>query len=93
MKVKQSNQNSNTIAGQRHIISSRKVGKLDNFLTALPFGRGGSKPVVAIFRLEGVIGRVSSMKSGLTLNSLNKLIEKMFKMDTLLCRVKQGEEW
>lgn len=83
MKVKQSNQNSNTIAGQRPIISSRKVGKLENFLTALPFGIGGSKPVVAIFRLEGVIGRVSSVKSGLTLNSLNKLIEKMFKMDKL----------
>lgn len=82
MKVKQSN-HSSTIAGQRPVISSRKAGKFDNLLSALPFGIGGSKPVVAIFRLEGVIGRVSSMKSGLTLNSLNKLIEKMFKLEKL----------
>ena len=83
MKVKQSNQNSNTIARQRPIVSSRKAGKLENLLTALPFGIGGSKPVVAIFRLEGVIGKISSVKSGLTLNSLNKLIERMFKIDKL----------
>lgn len=83
MKVKQSNHSSNTIAGQRPVISSRKGGKFDNLLAALPFGIGGGKPVVAIFRLEGVIGKVSSMKSGLTLNSLNKLIEKMFKLEKL----------
>ncbi len=83
MKVKQNTQNNSTIANSRPIISSRKESKFDSILSMLPFGLGGSKPVVAIFRLEGVIGKVSSMKSGLTLNSLNKLIEKMFKIDNL----------
>jgi signal peptide peptidase SppA len=80
MKVKQNN---NTIANSRPIISSQKESRFDSILSMLPFGLGSNKPVVAIFRLEGVIGKVSSMKSGLTLNSLNKLIEKMFKMDNL----------
>ncbi len=83
MKVKQRNQNNSTIANSRSVISSRKGGKLDSLLAMLPLGLGGVKPVVAVFRLEGVIGKVSSMKSGLTLNSLNKLIEKMFEIDRL----------
>lgn len=83
MKVKQSNQNNSTIANSRSVISSRKGGKFDSLLAMLPLGLGGGKPVVAVFRLEGVIGKVSSMKSGLTLNSLNKLIEKMFEIDRL----------
>src|SRR5690606_25829939 len=61
----------------------RRPGKVDQLLSLLPFGFGSNKPVVAVLRLDGVIGKVSSMRSGLTLCSLNKLIEKMFRLDRL----------
>ena len=80
MKVKKSNQNSSTIATERSIMSARKAGRLDNLLSFLPFSIGNTKPVVAVLRLEGIIGKASSVKPGLTLSSLNKLIEKMFKI-------------
>jgi signal peptide peptidase SppA len=83
MKVKKSNQNSSTVATGRSIISVRKTGRWDNLLSFLPFSIGNAKPVVAVLRLEGIIGKASSVKPGLTLSSLNKLIEKMFKIDKL----------
>jgi signal peptide peptidase SppA len=83
MKIKSTNQNNSTIANSGPVISNRRFSKWDTLLSMLPLGLGGSKPVVAIFRLEGVIGKAGGMKAGLTLNALNKLIEKMFKIDKL----------
>ncbi len=81
MKIKSTNQN--TITGTRDIMSSKRLSRLDQLLTFLPLGFGGSKQTVAVFRLDGVIGKAGAMKSGLTLNSLNKMIEKMFNIDRL----------
>ena len=75
--------NNNTMNGTRDNVSARRFSKIDQLLSILTFGLGGAKPVVAVLRLEGVVGKVSPMKSGLTLCSLNKLIEKMFKIERL----------
>ena len=80
MNIKSTNQN--TITGTRDVMSSKRLSKLEQILTSLPFV-GGGKQVVAVFRLDGVIGKAGAMKSGLTLSSLNKMIEKMFKIDRL----------
>ena len=69
--------------GTRNDVSARRFSKIDQLLSILTFGLGGVKPVVAVLRLDGVVGKVSAMKSGLTLCSLNKLIEKMFKIERL----------
>ena len=83
MTKKQTNQNNNVITGRSSGISARPQSKFEQLLSFLPLGLGVSKPVVAIFRLDGVIGKVGTLKSGLTLSSLNKLIEKMFKLERL----------
>ena len=46
-------------------------------------GFGASKPVVAVLRLSGVIDKVSSIKSGLTIESLHELIDKAFGIKNL----------
>lgn len=83
MSNKQINQNNNVITDTNPVMSSRRLSKLDNLLSYLPLGLGDFKPVVAVFRLDGVIGKAGALKSGLTLSSLNKLIEKMFKIEHL----------
>ena len=59
-----------------------QLGKLDQILSFLPMCRK-PKPTIAILNLTGVIGRMSAMKSGLSLDSLNQLIEKAFKIKNL----------
>lgn len=83
MTKKQTNQNNNVITQRGSGISARRQSKFEQLLSFLPLGLGVSKPAVAIFRLDGVIGKVGTLKSGLTLSSLNKLIEKMFKIERL----------
>lgn len=76
--------NENSIsADTKEIIQDRRQSKIDQILSILPFNIRGSKPVIAVLRLDGVIGKVSSYKSGLALHSLNKLIESIFKIDRL----------
>lgn len=75
--------NKNTIAQQKELNQAKRPKKIDQLLYLLPFSFGSSKPVVAVIRLEGVIGKIGAIKSGLTLPSLNKRIEKMFKLDKL----------
>lgn len=83
MSKKQMGQNNNIIADAGLVTSGRRQGKLEYLLSFLPLGFSGSKPVVAVLRLDGIIGKAGGFKSGLTLNSLNKLIEKMFKIENL----------
>lgn len=76
--------NRNTVAEaeyNREVIKPQ-LGKLDQILSFLPMCRK-SKPTIAILNLTGVIGRMSAMKSGLSLDSLNQLIEKAFKIKNL----------
>lgn len=77
------NRNNRSLTGTTEELDVRKIGKIEQLVSLLSFGLSGSKPVIAILRLEGVIGRISSMKSGLSLCSVNKLIEKMFKIERL----------
>lgn len=83
MSKKQMGRNNNIVADAGPITSGRRQGKLEYLLSFLPLGFGSSKPVVAVFRLDGVIGKAGGIKAGLTINSLNKLIEKMFKIENL----------
>ncbi|KJV81005.1 MAG: S49 family peptidase [Rickettsia hoogstraalii] len=68
------------------IITKRQISKLDQLFASI---FGDSKEVIAVLRLSGVIGKVSTMQSGLTLESLNELIEKAFKIKKLkaLCLI------
>ncbi|HJD55107.1 MAG TPA: S49 family peptidase [Rickettsia endosymbiont of Pyrocoelia pectoralis] len=68
------------------VIVKRQMSKIDQLLASL---FGDSKHVIAVLRLSGVIGKVSAMQSGLTLESLNELIEKAFKVKKLkaLCLI------
>lgn len=75
--------NKNSISGVKESLEVKRTGKFDQLLALLPFNLGINKPVVAVLRLDGVIGRLGAVRSGLTLCSLNKVIEKMFKLDRL----------
>ncbi len=66
------------------LINKRQIGKLEHLLSFLPFGTKGSKSVVAVLRLSGVIGKVSSVKTGLSMETLNELIEKAFEIKKLV---------
>ncbi|WP_425362112.1 S49 family peptidase [Candidatus Tisiphia endosymbiont of Mystacides longicornis] len=78
--------NKNSIADAKfeQVIAKRQVGKLEQLFSLLPIiGSGGSKSVIAVLRLSGVIGKVSSIKSGLTIESLHELIDKAFEIKNL----------
>lgn len=81
--MKITNKNKNSISTTKTQNPTKRSSKIDQLISLLPFGFNNTKPVVAVLRLDGVIGKVGVVKSGLTLCSLNKLIEKMFKMDRL----------
>ncbi len=72
------------------VIAKRQIGKLEQLLLLLPIiGSKTSKPVIAVLRLNGIIGEVNSIKSGLSIASLNELIEKAFNFKNLeaLCLI------
>ncbi len=74
----------NTVSDSNLVVSHQKPSKLEQFLSALPIiGKG--KEVVAVLRLEGVIGKAGLGKSGMSASALNSLIEKTFKIDKLKC--------
>lgn len=80
--------NKSTIAGAEFepIIAKRQISKLEQLVASI---FGDSKEVIAVLRLSGVIGKISTVQSGLTLESLNELIEKAFKIKRLktLCLI------
>lgn len=79
MKTKK---NKNSISSVKASIPTKRSSRIDQIISALPFAFN-TKPVVAVMRLDGVIGKGGAMKSGLNISSLNKLIEKMFKIERL----------
>ncbi len=92
--MKKINKNNSCVTGANSS-SLNKQTKLEQILSYLPFySLYNTKPVVAVLRLEGIIGKVSPLKSGINLASLNPLIEKVFKIDKLeslcLCINSQG---
>ena len=82
--MSKNNKNNNLMnASGASAISPKRVGKFDQILSLLPFGFGDNSPVVAVLRLEGIIGKAGMTKSGMTLKDMNKLIEKTFEIDRL----------
>ena len=77
------NQNNNIMTDVNKDINKRKLSKLNDIISSFSLGLMCNKPVVAILRLEGVIGKNGSMKSSLNLNYLNSLIEKTFAISKL----------
>jgi serine protease SohB len=51
----------------------------DQLIARLPFLAPSRKPLVTVIRLYGVIGRLGSLQSGLTLAGLGSTIERAFK--------------
>jgi signal peptide peptidase SppA len=80
--------NKSAIAGAEfeQVIAKRQISKIEQLFASV---FGDSKDVIAVLRLSGVIGKVSTVQSGLTLESLNELIEKAFKIKKLkaLCLI------
>lgn len=68
---------SNTIAESKGMIQKKKGNKIEQVFSIIP-SFFSTKQTVAILRLDGIIGKVSSYKTGLTANCLNPLIEKAF---------------
>ncbi|KAJ6645000.1 GTPase Obg [Pseudolycoriella hygida] len=84
MNSKVSNNNSIAGTGFEKAISKRQDSKIAQLFSMLPI-IGSKKPqTVAILRLSGIIGKISTLKSGLTIENLNDLIEKTFKTKNLV---------
>lgn len=80
---KSTNQNS-IVDTDQVLINKRQTGKLEHLLSFLPLGLKSSKSVVAVLRLSGVIGKVSNVRTGLNIETLNELIEKAFEIKKLV---------
>lgn len=70
-------------------ILRQPASKIDQLLSCLRCGLLNNKSVVSVIHLTGIIGKVGSFKSGLTLHALNSVIEKAFsfKKLTAVCLV------
>lgn len=74
--------NKNTAAGTNDN-TIRQISKLEQVFAMLPFKIKSQQPVIAVINLSGVIGKVNNIKSGLSLSSMNELIEKAFAIQKL----------
>lgn len=69
----------NVMVGDKTLAPRRKQPKQEwGLMNIFPFCLFKTKPTISILRLEGIIGKASTMKSGLSISSTNKLIEKAF---------------
>lgn len=76
-------QKNNNMTSADTVLPNQSNKKLDQICSYLPFGFCKNKPVIAILRLDGVIGKTGRLKNGLTIQALNKLIEKAFAFSSL----------
>jgi signal peptide peptidase SppA len=60
------------------VMYRRNISRFNQLLSILSFNFWKRPSKVAVLRLEGVIGKIGLGKSGLTLDSLDKLIHKAF---------------
>lgn len=76
--------NNNTISSSSKTVLSEK-SKMDQILSYIPFLFKKNKKVVAVIRLEGIIGKTASKMgtAGLTISGINKQIERAFKLNNL----------
>lgn len=84
-KASNNNNNENIIieADGAVIKTGSQIGRLEQVLAMLPFKFQSQKPAIAVLQLYGVIGKVSNLKFGLCLHSINELIEKAFAIPKL----------
>ena len=79
-----STENPNFASSAVAIDGSKSENKFLQLLSTLSFNIFKSKSKIAILRLEGVIGKIGVGRSGMSLDSLNDLIEKAFFMDNVI---------
>lgn len=73
----------NVVATTNNIINTKKnINKIEQVLNYIPV-LFKAKPVVAVLRLYGIIGRMNNYKQGLSIEVLNDLIEKAFNLQKL----------
>lgn len=81
MKIKINNENA--ISSEQKSLVYRRQGKVETVISWLTFWFKNTKPVVAVIRLDGIIGKGGQMKSGITIATLNKQIERAFEVEKL----------
>jgi signal peptide peptidase SppA len=75
----------NLITSGAHTIKQADNSKIFNFLSFLPFEIfNKSKGVVTVLRFDGIIGKGTMNKPGITIDDFNNKIEKAFKAKRLL---------
>ena len=65
------------------VIYRRNISRFNQLLSILSFNFWKRPSKVAVVRLEGVIGKIGLGKSGLTLESLDQLIQKAFTTEVI----------
>lgn len=77
--------NFNITTGAEVILTNKEQNskKLDCFLSFLYSKFKRSKPTISVLRLNGIIGKSSSIKGSLNIEVLNELIERAFKVKKL----------
>ncbi|MGC0371758.1 MAG: hypothetical protein DGJ47_000458 [Rickettsiaceae bacterium] len=83
MKIQNNNEKANFTSSGEMVYNRPQSNKFNQLLSILSFNLFKPKPVVSVLRLEGVIGKVGIGQSGLTLESMDKLITKAFEKDCL----------
>lgn len=80
--------NNNEFASTETITVMPPLQNKAGIFSFLPFDFFNSLPIIAVLRLQGVIGKVG-IKGGLTLESVNESIEKAFTLPklTALCLI------
>lgn len=74
--------NKNTIAASKELIQKKKINKIEQIFSIIP-NLFSTKQTIAVLRLDGIIGKASPYKTGLTASCLNPLIEKAFNIKGL----------
>ncbi len=79
---------SDILAGHQATIETidngkRQSNKIEQLFSAVTSIFKNQKPVIAVLRLGGVIGKAGGLKSGLSLEALNEQIEKAFSLPKL----------
>ncbi|KAF8818574.1 S49 family peptidase [Rickettsia endosymbiont of Cardiosporidium cionae] len=76
---------SDNLPNSKSLVSSKSQSKIEQFLSSplTFFGIRKTKSKIAVLRLEGVIGKIGNLRSGMKFSDLNKLIESMFKIKNL----------
>lgn len=80
------NKNNNSIADAEFDgrVAKRQTGKFAQLFAMIPIIGSKKNQVVAVLHLNGVIGKVGVLKTGLTIEGLNDLIERAFLLKNLV---------